>query len=130
MIENLKKVISKSATAYSGSVSRFYYGYVPQNKSFPYVSYYFITETYNGSDTGTLYGDVKLQFNVYSNLNDYGTECNNILQNIVDYYDTQIVNYSVGTVNMISCTRDFLRPPLFIEQVWQGLVQYNLHMQN
>lgn len=133
MLDTLKNIVSLSATAIAGTVNRFYYYKVPQNKTFPYVSYYIITETYLGKDTGNLYGDSKLQFNIYSDYSDYGTQCNTVLQEILNYYDTSFKPFAITNgLQVISVSRDFTRPAAYIqdENVWMATIQYNLHILN
>lgn len=132
MINNLKNIISKAATDCSGSVDRWYYSYVPQGTLLPYVSYFLITETYNGKDSLNLYGDVILQFNIYSKYQDYGEQCNTILQEILNYFDNEFLTYAnaSGSVEVISCNRDFTRPANWISTNWQATTQYRIHILN
>jgi len=133
IINEIKNTISKSALNVSSSVSRFYYNYVPQNTSYPFVVYTLIDETYSKKDTGILYSDLVVQFSVFSNLNDYGTQANKILKDIIDYYDFNFIGYAnniIGTGSVISCIRNFVRPAYFIEGVWQAIVQYTIHVKN
>lgn len=127
IIEEIKKAISKSAV--SGSyVQRYYYSYVPQNTPFPYVSYYILLDSYSGNDSGTKYSDIKIQFNVYSDYSDYGKQCNDIVKQITDYYDNGKDNLSVSGSTIINMKRDFIRPPMWVESVWQGVIQYTCHI--
>lgn len=132
LVEEIKKSISKSVTEITGSlVSRYYYNRAPQNTSYPYVVYYLLIENFNGNDSGTKYSDVRVQFNVFDNNTDYGTRCNSILSQIVDYYDLAKDKLIVsGSYTMINSVRDFILPPKEVESVWQCSVQYTLHVKN
>ena len=134
MLNDLRNIISKAATELTGSIDRFYYWKVPQNTSFPYVSYYIITETYQGQDSQNLLGDVKVQFNIFSNYADYGSQCNTILQEVLNYFDNDFLSYAnaSGSASVISCLRDFTRASSYSSQddVWQATVQYNIKALN
>jgi hypothetical protein len=132
MINELKNIISKSATVYSGSLDRFYYNYVPQNTSLPYATYFLINETYNGKDSLNLYGDVRLQFNIYSDYKDYGNQCHSLSTEIMNYFDNDFRTYAntSGSLNIISCNRDYYRPATFINDVWQSTIQFSIHVLN
>ena len=130
LTEAMKNSISVSAVTIAGTVSRYYYARAPQNTSYPYVVFFLISDTYEDSDTQIRYSDVKLQFNVYDNLNDYGTRCNTIVQEIQTYYDLGKDNLIVSGYPTIYVVRDFVLPPREVEDVWQASIQYNCHMEN
>jgi len=137
MIQDLKAIISRAATDQTGSIDRYYYNTRPQKKNsvdiFPYVTYYLIAETYGTADSEDLTGDVKLQFNVFSTYKDYGAQCDNILQEVLDYFDTKFLPYAntSGSVTIISCIRDFTIPAKTPDGiVWQSTVQYNIKALN
>lgn len=121
--EELKKTISKSAL--SGSiVQRYYYSRVPQNTQLPYVVYYILMDTYKGNDTGTKHSELKVQWNIFSGYSDYGNQCNDIIKEITDFYDTK-ANVVVSGSTLINVNRDFLIPAKWQDEVWQGTIQYS-----
>lgn len=130
LAEEIKKAVSKSAV--SGSqTQRYYYGQAPQNKSYPYVVFYLISDIYSGNDTQYKYSNVKLQFNIHDNSPDYGKRCNDILDQITTYYDLGKDKLTVSGSTMINVTRDFILPPFVVEEKnWQATVQYNLYLRN
>ena len=130
LTENMKNSISVSAVTIAGIVSRFYYSRAPQNTAYPYVVFFLLSDTYEGSDTQIKYSDVKLQFNIFDNNNDYGTRCNAILQEIQTFYDLGKDTLIVSNFPTIDVSRDFVLPPREVEDVWQASIQYNCHMEN
>lgn len=133
MLDNLKNIISKSALDASGSIGRYYYFKVPQNTDYPYATYYLLVETYGGKDTGNLYGDVTLQFNIFSDYKDYGAQCNTIMQEILDYYDNSFASFAnTNGVNVISINRNNTLPARYDSQndVWQATIEYSIHVLN
>lgn len=130
LVEEVKKAVSRSAV--SGSlIKKYFYGRAPQDSPYPYVVFYLISDIYFGNDTGTKYSDVKVQFNIFDNNNDYGKRTDDILGEILTYYDKAKDVLQVSGSTMINAKRDFIIPPFVGEEKnWQATVQYNLHLQN
>lgn len=130
IVEEVKKSISRSAL--SGSmVTKYYYNRAPQNTSYPYVTYYIISDIYREYDTGTKYSDVIVQFNIYDNNNDYGKRTNDIMNEIVDFYDLAKDKLVVSGSTVINSRRDYVLAPRATENNdWQGVIQYTLHLEN
>ena len=129
LVEEVKKAVSKSAV--TGSiVTKYYYSRAPQTTSYPYCVFYILLDTYSGNDTGTKYSNVVLQFNTFDNKNDYGKRCNDTLEQIMTYYDLAKDTLTVSGYTIINAYRDFIIPPREVETVWQGTVQYTLHIKN
>ena len=134
MIENLKNIINLSATQISGSLPVFYYSRAAQNVVPPYIIFNFLTETYNYRDSQNLYGDVKVQFSCFSNYQDYGTQCNSLLQPVLNYFDNGFMNFAnvSGSVPVMTVYRDLFRPAMysFPDKVFMAIAVYNIRIAN
>lgn len=120
--QKIKEAVHSNAKSWT-TVKKCFYTNAPQGTAYPYVSFFLINDTENGSDTGKKYFDVKLQFNVYNAIGDNGDG----VETILDEIETNIKNLSINNFSVIDIKRDFKVPPIFIDKIWRGTIQFNIH---
>lgn len=121
--QEIKKAVHQNAASWT-TLNKVYYTNATQGTAFPYSVFYLINDAENGSSTGDKFYDVKLQFNVYSASTDNGDSVETILNEI----ENNIKNLSVSGYTIQRIKRDFKVPPIYRDKIWQGVLQFNIHI--
>ena len=79
--QEIKKAVHTNASSWT-TLKKVYYTNASQGTTFPYVVFYLITDSENGSSTGEKFYDVKLQYNIYSASVDNGDSVETIMGEI------------------------------------------------
>lgn len=106
-----------------------YYQQAPQENPFPFVAFYLngITqEEVMGADDCNLY-DVEIQFNIYSKALDDGNELSLLVDELTKVFDWTKLN--VSGWHCIKMQRDTVAPILFVDEIWQATINYELGLQ-
>ncbi len=106
-----------------------YYQQAPQENPFPYCVFYLngITqEEIMGTPDCNLY-DIEIQFNIYSDSFDNGDELSVLYEKLTEAFDWTTLN--VSGWNCIKMQRDTVAPILFVDEIWQTTINYELGLQ-
>lgn len=122
-ITEIKKAIHTKALTWT-SIKKVYYTQAIQNTAFPYCVFFLISDIYSEVDTKDKYEDVKVQFNVYSVKNDNGDE----IETILDEIETSMKSLTVSYFTVVRTKMDFKTPAIYKDKVWQGVIQFNIHL--
>lgn len=121
---------------YQGSVSLkqtlpggFYYQQAPQRQAFPYCVFYINGITQDevmGVKDCNIY-TVEIQFNLFTAALDDGDDIALLLDKTTKAFDWSDVN--VSGWHLIGMQRDAVEPILFVDEIWQATINYELMIQ-
>jgi len=108
---------------YNDITGRFYYGYAPQDATFPYCIYHIVNTNYDFMFVEE-FEDVIVQFNICSqspSSSEIGTILSD-LQSLFDWCTLTITGYTSVSVERIFSSADWYDE----EGVWEMIVQYRI----
>ncbi len=116
------------STLYGLLGGKLYRSLAPQNRTFPFCAFQFITETplfvISGKNDAE---EVLVQFNLYSNNPTSAVEIENLSAALKSLFDW--ANLTVDGYTFIFMRREFSRQYQDPDQVWVCSVQYRVHLE-
>lgn len=106
-----------------------YFQQAAQDVSFPYGVFYFMGATQEeimGAAMNSI-AEIELQFNLFSSLEDGGTQIANISDMLFEVFHWQMLN--ISDYSYIKMQRESILPLTFIDEVWQSTSMFSLWMQ-
>lgn len=121
---------NQSATIFSSLEGRLFFQQAPQDVEFPYAVFYFVGASHEEIMSNTSINniiDVSLQFNIFNNSQDGGqlvSELAGLLDDAFHWADISVDGYSP-----IKMQRQAILPVLYVDEIWQISITYELTIQ-
>ncbi|KKN58270.1 hypothetical protein LCGC14_0553500 [marine sediment metagenome] len=122
---------NKSTTLKDALAGGLFFQQAPQDVSFPYAVFYFIGASHEEIMDATFKNsiiDVDLQFNIFTDSQDGGASIasvSEILDNAYHWAEIHVDGYS-----RIKMQRQAIMPVLYVDEIWQVSITYELSFQS
>lgn len=120
----------KTSNAYSIVDGRLFFQQAPQDVSFPYAVFFFNGATHEEIMSSTSINNIiecDIQLNLFDDSQDGGLRIADIAKEFDDAFHWATIN--VGGYSCIKMQRDNIQPVIYVDEIWQVTIYYNLGMQ-